>query len=67
MEKTQIKVQGMSCNHCKMAIEKTLDNLGVKAEVNLDDNSVFVEYDPKKVDVSKMEMEIEELGYDVIK
>lgn len=41
-----IKVEGMSCEHCRNAVESALAKLnGVSsAEVNLDENHVRVEY-----------------------
>ena len=66
MEKT-LNVQGMSCSHCKMAVEGALKELdGVtSAEVNLDAGTVDVTFDNAKVDESALKDAIEEQGYDV--
>lgn len=68
MRKEIISVEGMTCNHCKSSVEGALNNLeGVaKAEVNLADNNVTVEYKEEEVTVAKMKEEIEEQGYDVV-
>lgn len=44
MNKTTIKVEGMSCNHCKMAVEKAVRELkGVEdAQVNLEQKELAV-------------------------
>ena len=66
MEKT-LNVQGMSCGHCKMAVEGALKKLdGVSAaEVNLDAAKVDVKYDESKVSFEALKEAIEEQGYDV--
>ena len=62
-----IKVEGMSCEHCRNAVESALAKLnGVSsAEVNLDENHVRVEYNDSKVTFENMKEAIEEQGYDV--
>ena len=67
MEKKTIWVNGMSCNHCVMSIEKALKNMGVNAAVNLNEKTVVVEFDPAKVTLDKIAAEIEDQGYDVVK
>ncbi|MBZ4654064.1 MAG: copper ion binding protein [Peptococcaceae bacterium] len=66
MEKKVLKVNGMSCNHCKMSIEKALKGIGVDAAVNLGEKTVTVEYDPAKVKFEQIVTEIEDQGYDVV-
>jgi copper chaperone len=63
----QLKVQGMSCNHCKMAVEKALKNLaGVSgAEVDLAGGTVRVSYDPGAVKHENLVAAIEQAGYTV--
>ncbi len=68
MVEVTISVEGMSCGHCKAAVEGALTKLdGVtKAEVNLADKNVTVQYDNGKVTEDKLKNEIEEAGYDVV-
>ncbi len=68
MNTTSIKVEGMTCGHCKSSVEGALGKLsGVsKAEVDLDANKVSVEYDEDQVNVDEMNEAIEEQGYDVV-
>ncbi|WP_280771946.1 copper chaperone CopZ [Salipaludibacillus daqingensis] len=67
MKKETIQVDGMTCNHCKSAVEGALNNVkGVKkAEVNLDAKNVAVEFNDSEVSVATLKEEIEEQGYDV--
>ncbi|KKM11286.1 hypothetical protein SY88_09470 [Clostridiales bacterium PH28_bin88] len=67
MDTTVINVEGMTCNHCKMSVEKALTNLaGVnKAEVNLAAKNVTVTFEPGKVDITAMKNAITRAGYEV--
>ncbi|MBM6507954.1 MULTISPECIES: copper chaperone CopZ [Staphylococcus] len=67
MEQKIINVEGMSCDHCKNAVESALAKInGVSAaEVNLDNGQVRVDYDEDKVQLSDMKDAIEDQGYDV--
>ncbi|MFN3872018.1 MAG: heavy-metal-associated domain-containing protein [Ignavibacterium sp.] len=61
----QIKVEGMSCQHCVMAIQKELSKLNAKdfkVEIGL------VEIDPEKNNLSEEQIKqaIEKAGYIVI-
>ncbi|ERG67170.1 MULTISPECIES: copper chaperone CopZ [Exiguobacterium] len=66
MNETTLKVEGMTCNHCKAAVEGALTELdGVEsAIVSLQDHRVDVIHNDK---ISKQAMieAIEEQGYDV--
>ena len=66
MTKETIRVEGMTCSHCKTSVEGLLNNLdGVNnAEVNLDQHQVSVTFDDSKVSIEKMKDEIEDIGYD---
>lgn len=66
MTQETIKVEGMTCKHCKASVEGALQGLkGVnKAEVNLDENEVTVDFSESEVTVQKMKDEIEEIGFD---
>ncbi len=67
MEKITLNVKGMSCNHCKMAVEgelKALDGVD-NAVVSLENNNVVIDYDEGKVSIEKLKDAIEEAGYEV--
>ncbi|MFZ7103997.1 MAG: cation transporter [Peptococcaceae bacterium] len=65
MEEKILKVNKMSCNHCKMSVEKALQEIGVKGEVNLDTKTVTVNFDDEKISLKKIIAEIEDRGYEV--
>lgn len=62
-----ISVEGMSCDHCRNAVESALAKLNgvTSAEVDLDKNQVRVDYDENRVSVEQMKEAIEDQGYDV--
>ncbi|MBO1198178.1 copper chaperone CopZ [Staphylococcus simiae] len=63
-----LKVEGMSCAHCKSAVESALTELnGVdSAQVNLEQGNVEVQYDDSQVSTTQMKDAIEDQGYDVV-
>ncbi len=63
----RIPVTGMTCTNCAATIEKGLaETEGVeKASVNFASEKANIEYDPEKVDLSKIKATISELGYGV--
>ncbi|HWQ20898.1 MAG TPA: heavy metal translocating P-type ATPase [Methanotrichaceae archaeon] len=68
VNKAEIKIAGMVCAMCVSAIEKSLQSLdGVhQAAVNLATEIAYVEYDPKKLNLSDLEKAVKDAGYDVI-
>lgn len=68
MVEVTISVEGMSCGHCKAAVEGALSKVdGVaSAEVNLAAKNVTVQFDSGKVSEETLKSEIEEAGYDVV-
>lgn len=63
--KIVIKIEGMSCNHCKMAVEKALKEIaGVEsAQVDLDKKEAVVVGSAVVDDLHKA---IEEVGFTVV-
>lgn len=63
-----LKVEGMSCAHCKNAVETALTELnGVEsAQVSLEQGNVEIQYDDSKVSTTQMKDAIEDQGYDVV-
>jgi len=68
MEKTTLKIEGMSCEHCVISVMTAVEALpGVaKVSVKLAAKSVAVEYDSSKIALDKIKAKIEEQGYDVL-
>lgn len=67
-ETVELQVKGMSCEHCKTAVEGALKAIdGIEsATVNLDKNTVAVTFDPVKVDFDHFTEAIDEAGYELI-
>ena len=65
---TILKVEGMTCGHCKEAVEGAVNKLdGVKsAAVDLEAANVTVDHE-ESVTVETMKEAIEDQGYDVVK
>ncbi|MDA3910167.1 MAG: permease [Bacteroidales bacterium] len=63
MDTKTIKVEGMTCNHCKTSVESNLESLPfVKSvRVNLNDKSASIEGDD--LDMEKIKETINSLGY----
>jgi len=66
-EKT-LRVPGMSCGHCKAAVEGELNRLsGVKgSNADVEKGTVVVRYDEAEVSTEQLEGAIEEAGYAVV-
>jgi copper chaperone len=64
-----LKVEGMSCGHCKMTVEKALvATQGVRdAVVDLNAKTVKVTYVDDKTNLENMEKAIVDAGYEVVK
>jgi copper chaperone len=69
MTKMTLKVQGMTCNHCAMRVQKALKGVpGVQdALVDLGKAEAAVTFDEGKVDLDKLSTAVVESGYKVVK
>lgn len=66
MVEQNIKISGMSCNHCVMAVKKELSKLDLdNSEVSI--GSAKVKYNESKVKESQIEEAIIEAGFQVVK
>lgn len=61
-----IKIKGMSCQHCVMAVTKALSGIdGIEnVKVDLDEGSATYD-ETKSVDMEKIKSRVEEAGYEV--
>nr|WP_031513938.1 copper ion binding protein [Desulfofalx alkaliphila] len=68
MAQENLKVKGMSCGHCKSAVEEALGKLkGVEqAVVNLEAKSVTITYQPAIINRRQIINTITEEGYEVV-
>jgi len=62
----EFKIEGMSCGHCVMAVEKELNKLKIKS-MKVEIGSAKIEFDPDKVSEEDIKNAITESGYIVIK
>lgn len=66
MKTQELKIEGMSCNHCVMAVKKELSKLeNVKVE-DVQIGSAKVQFDENKVSEKELSAAIEEAGYKVL-
>ncbi len=67
MEKIQLKVEGMSCGHCKQAVEKAVMALPglVSAEADVAGKKLTVEYEPEKTSLEQIKEAVDEVGFSV--
>ena len=65
METVRLNITGMSCGHCKAAVENALRRQnGVRAaSVDLEGGSARVEYDAAAVSVDQLTSAVAEEGY----
>jgi copper chaperone len=63
-----IKIEGMSCKHCVMAVKKAIESLnGVQsAEVDLEAKQAIVDFDEKKLKLEDIRAAIQEAGYETV-
>ncbi|MEE9307945.1 MAG: copper chaperone CopZ [Spirochaetia bacterium] len=63
-----INVEGMSCDHCKMAVTKAVSALeGVSTvEVSLENKTVSVDFEEDHLTFDSIKQAIEGQGYDVV-
>lgn len=68
MAHTTLDVEGMSCGHCKAAVEGELAKLdGVEhSEADFDNNTVGVRYEEARVSTDDLRSAVEAAGYRVV-
>lgn len=66
MTTQEIKIEGMTCNHCVMAVKKELSKTGLDT-FDVEIGLARVQYDASKFSPDQIEKAIEEAGYKVVK
>jgi copper chaperone len=63
-----LNVEGMSCDHCKMAVTRAVSSLeGVgSVEVSLESNTATVTFEESKLSLDAIKQAIEAQGYEVV-
>ena len=67
MAEVKIKIEGMSCQHCVMAVKKALGDVPGILESDVQIGSAVVKYDESKTKNEDIETKIEKAGYKVVK
>ena len=69
MQSTTLVAPDISCEHCQRAIEGAVRKIsGVKnVAVNIPAKTVYVEYDPLSVTLTRIEEVMDDVGYTVTK
>ena len=63
--KQTVKINGMSCNHCVMAVTKALNEIPGLSEVQVDLASGEATFEAKEtVDMKEVAKQIEKAGYE---
>lgn len=63
--KAELKVEGMTCNHCVMAVKKEITKLPVQ-NLDVKIGEVSVEFDETLVTLDEIKNSITEAGYSVV-
>jgi len=63
--KKKIKIEGMSCGHCIIAVQKSLARLKLE-KIGVEIGSAEVEYDESNLDEKELIKAIEDAGYKVV-
>lgn len=66
MSQAILKVAGMTCEHCADSVQGALRNIGAEGHVNLEGQTVVVQYDESRVSMNTIKDAIEEQGYKVL-
>lgn len=67
MAEAKIEIEGMSCQHCVMAVKKALSGVPGILESNIAIGSALVKYDEAKINRTDIESNIEKAGYKVVR
>jgi copper chaperone len=65
MKNEKLKIEGMSCGHCLMAVKKELMKLPIKIK-DVSIGSAEVEYDESKTNSEDIKAAVSKAGYSVI-
>jgi copper ion binding protein len=65
MAETDVRISGMSCQHCVMAVKKALGELEGVSGAEVEIGSTKVKYDESKVSKEEIEKAIVKAGYKI--
>ena len=61
----KLKIEGMSCGHCVLAVRKELSRLPVKVK-DVSIGSAEIEYDESKLTTDEIKKAVRNAGYSVV-
>ena len=67
MVEITLNIEGMSCQHCVMAVKNALGGVPAIFESDVQIGTAFVKYDESKVKEADIKNAIEKAGYKVVK
>ena len=65
MKTEKIKIDGMSCQHCVMAVKKELSKLDLNVK-DVQIGSASIEYDETRVSKTDIDKAVEEAGFKTV-
>jgi copper chaperone len=65
MKKTTIKIDGMTCQHCVMAVKKELQKFDIN-QLDVKIGEATIEFDENKLNDDKIKATVKEAGYTVV-
>lgn len=63
MAEVNLKIEGVSCQHCVMRVKKAIDLLPGVSEANVDIGTARIRYDELKIREKALREAVEEAGY----
>lgn len=66
MTTTELKIEGMHCNHCVVAVRKELSKVPTVNVQDVQIGKARVQYDESKVNEEQIAQAIEEAGYQMV-
>lgn len=66
MKSSELKIEGMSCGHCVMAVKKELSGIPGLSVEDVQIGTARVRYDETKVSQEKIAAAIDEAGYKLV-
>ncbi|MBA4417324.1 MAG: copper resistance protein CopZ [Syntrophus sp. (in: bacteria)] len=67
MAETTIKIEGMSCQHCVMAVKKALGGVPAVIESDVAIGKAIITYDESRITAGDLETAIEKAGFKAVK
>jgi len=66
MQEREVRIEGMSCQHCVMRVKKAVSQLTGVSDSQVDVGSAKVTYDESKLAVADLNKAVVEAGYKVV-